>query len=77
MYGLKHASAISYNQLISQMDPHVYYPVTFTTGLWDHKTRRTIFFLCVDDFGIKSSKKYGADHILEYLKKHHVILTDC
>ena len=34
MYGLKQASIIAYNQLISHMDPHGYYPVLFTTGLW-------------------------------------------
>ena len=40
MYGLQKAAIISYNQLISHMGPHGYYPVPFTTGLWDHKTRK-------------------------------------
>ena len=39
MYGLKQASIIAYNQLISHMEPHGYYPVPFKTGFWAHKTR--------------------------------------
>ena len=55
VYGLKQATIIAYNQLISHMEPHGYYPVPFTTGLWAHKTRRTMFSLCVDDFGVNIS----------------------
>ena len=40
IYGLKKSALISYNKLISYMDPHSYYPVPFTTGLWEHNTRR-------------------------------------
>ena len=54
IYGLKQADIKAYNQLISHMDPHGYYPVPFTTGLWAHKTRKTKFCLCVDDFGVKN-----------------------
>ena len=39
IYGLKQASIIAYNSIISQMGPHGYYPVPFTTGIWEHKTR--------------------------------------
>ena len=40
MYGLKQAAIIAYNQIISNMEPHGYYPFPFTTGLWAHKTRK-------------------------------------
>ena len=43
MYGLKQETFIAYNQLIYNMEPYVYYPLPFTTGLWAHKTRRTKF----------------------------------
>ena len=43
MYGLKQAAIIAYNQMIFHMEPHGYYPVPFTTGLWAHKTRKTKF----------------------------------
>ena len=68
MYGLKQAAIIAYSNIISHMDPHGYYTVPFTTVLWAHKTRRTIFFLCVDDFGVKYFTKDDANHILDSLK---------
>ena len=52
MYGLKQESITSYNQIISLMEPLGFYPLTFTTELWEHKTRRTKFCGCVDDFGV-------------------------
>ena len=76
MYGLKQASIIAYNQIISHMDPQGYYPVTFTTGIWAHKTTRTKFCLCVDDFGKKYFTKDDANHLLNSLKKHYAISTD-
>ena len=39
MYGLNQEDIIAYNQLISHMEPHGYYPVPFTTRLWAQKTR--------------------------------------
>ena len=46
MYGLKQSVIIAYNQLISNMGPHRYYPVPLTIGLWDHKNRGKKFPLC-------------------------------
>ena len=68
IYGLKQADIKAYNQLISHMDPHGYYPVPFTTVLWAHKTRKTKFCLCVDDFGVKCFSKDYANHLLNSLK---------
>ena len=73
MYGLKQAAILAYNQLISHMNPHGYYPVPFTTGLWAHKTIRTKQFLCVDDFGVKYFTKDYENHLIYSLKKHYVI----
>ena len=41
MYVMKLASIIAYNQLISNMEPHGYYPAPFSTVLWAHKYRKT------------------------------------
>ena len=73
MYVLKHAAIIAYNQLISFMDPHSYYPVPSTTRIWAHKTIRKTFFLCVDGFGVKYFNKDDAVNLLEYLKNHYEI----
>ena len=40
MYGLNQEEIIVYNQLISHMEMHKYYPVPFKTGLWSNKTRK-------------------------------------
>ena len=39
MYGLKEVAIISYNQLISHMEPHGYYSAPSTNGLWAQNTR--------------------------------------
>ena len=76
MYGLKHAAIIAYNQLISHMDPHGYYPVPFTTILWKYKTRKAKICLGVDDFGVKYFSKNYENHLLDSRKNHYVISTD-
>ena len=43
IYALNRAAIIAYNKLIYHMELHGYYIVPFTTGLWAHKTRRTVF----------------------------------
>ena len=50
------------------MDPHFYFTVTFKTGLWAHKNRRTKFDPYVDDFGVKYFTKDDAHDLLDYLK---------
>ena len=68
MYGLKQSIIIAYNQIISHIEPHGYYPVPFATGIWAHRTRKTKFYLCVDDFGVKYFTKDDANHIIDSLK---------
>ena len=53
MYGLKEAGVLAFNQPVKALAPHVYKPMSNTTGLWQHSTRRTMFSLCVHDFGVK------------------------
>ena len=50
------------------MEPHGYYPTPFTTGLWEHKTRKTKICLRLDGFGVKYFIKYDANHLLDSLK---------
>ena len=76
MYGLKQAALLAYNHLVSQLEPHGYHPCPETAGLWRHKTRRTKFCLCVDDFGVKYFSPDDADHLLNALKKHYKISVD-
>ena len=53
IYGLKQAVILAYNKLKERLEPAGYYPINKSNGLWAHRSRKTIFALCVDDFGIK------------------------
>ena len=68
MYGLKQAAILAYQQLKQHLAPHGYYPIPNTVGMWKHKTRPIQFCLCVDDFGVKYTRKEDANHLLEKLK---------
>ena len=73
MYGLKQAAILAYNQLVQHLHPYGYFPIPNSPGLWKHKSRKTCFSLCVDDFGIKYFSPQDAKHLLNALKKAYEI----
>ena len=77
MYGLKQAAMLPYEQLVLTLAPYGYYPCPSTTGLWKHATRHTKLCLCVNEFAIKYFTKADVDHLLNALRSHHNITTDC
>jgi hypothetical protein len=76
MYGLKEAGILAFNQLIQKLKPAGYEPMPFTSGLWRHRTKRTTFALCVDDFGVKYFSKVDAMHLIETVKAHYDLTID-
>jgi hypothetical protein len=76
MYGLKQAAILAYKHLVNILKPYGYFPCPNTTGLWKHKSRRTKFCLCVDDFGVKYFSNEDADHLLNSLWNHYKISVD-
>ena len=76
MYGLKEAGILAFNYVIENLAPHGYYRVHYTPGLWKHRTRKTTFILCVDDFGIKHHSEDDLDHLLNALRTKYEISTD-
>jgi hypothetical protein len=76
MYGLKQAALLAYKHLVNQLAPYGYRPCPYTTGLWEHTTRRTKFCLCVDDFGVKYFSTTDAEHLLTSLRNHYKISVD-
>ena len=76
MYGLKQAALLAYNNLKESLQPHGYTPIIGTVGMWEHKTRKTKFCLCVDDFGIKYFNKDDADHLVQSIKKTYECTID-
>ena len=70
MYALKEAAILAYKKLLHHLEPRGYLPIPGTSGLWKHKTRKTIFCLCVDDFGIKYFNQEDITHFQYSLKEH-------
>ena len=76
MYGLKQAAILAYRQLVQHLDSYCYVPVPFLLSLWTHKTLRTKFCLCVDDFGVKFYSKDDAENLINALKKGYPVTVD-
>ena len=76
MYGLKQAAILAYKLLLKCLADDGYHPIPLTSGLFRHKTRKTIFALCVDDFGIKYHNQQDLQHLISTLKKHYDISID-
>jgi hypothetical protein len=73
MHGLKEAGIIAFNQLIKKLAPSGYEPMPFTPGLWWHRTKRTTFVLCVEDFGVKYFSKADDMHLIEAIQADYTI----
>ena len=76
MSGLKEAGIIAFNQLVQKLAPYGHEPMPFTPGLWEHKTKRTTFVLCVNDFGVKYFSKDDALHLINVLQDHYALTID-
>ena len=76
MYGLPQAVKLAYNQLVHQLEPHVYAPCCHTLGIWRHKWRPILFSLFVDAFGVKYVGRAHAEHLVTTLRKYHILKTD-
>ena len=50
---MKEAGILAFNYIVKNLAPYGYHLVLHAAGLWKHKTIKTTFILCVDDFGIK------------------------
>ena len=46
MYGLKQAAILEYQHIENTLQPHGYYTVIGTVGLWKHKTRPISLPMC-------------------------------
>ena len=76
MYGLKNAAILAYDNLKANLAKHGYFPVPGTSGLWTHKTRRTRFCVCVDDFGVKYFTIDDIKHLLHAIGCYYKYTVD-
>ena len=42
--------------------------------IWTHESRRTVFCLCVDDFGVKYFNKNDAEHLINALRDYQITI---
>ena len=68
MYGLKQAAILAYKQLKTNLAKFGYHPIPHSNGMWKYKSRKTLFCLCVDDFGIQYHIHVDADHLIHALQ---------
>ena len=76
MYGLPQAGLLAQELLEKRLAKHGYYQSNIVPGLWEHKTRKIVFTLVVDDFGIKYVNKSDAEHLMSVLKKDYEVTED-
>jgi hypothetical protein len=76
MYSLPQAGLITHKQLIKPLTRYGYHPACHTHGLWTHKVRPILFFLVVDDFGVKTVSQEHANHLLSALRDLYAVTSD-
>ena len=76
MYRLKQAAILAYKLLVNRLESDEYFLVPLTNGLFKHKTQRTTFALCVDDFGVKYNSDDDLQHLIHTLQKNYSISID-
>ena len=76
MYGLKQAALLAYNFFKQNLQPHGYFPIPHTIGLWKYKHRRIEFFLCINEFGVKYYNICNAQHFINTLQRFYNLSID-
>ena len=76
LYGLVQAGKLAYDQLLQRLTAADFYPAPHAPGLFLHKTRPISFTLCVDDFGIKYTRKQDIDYLINTIQQHYKVTID-
>ena len=76
MYGLKQAAVLAYKNMSTFLTDAGYTLTVNSFGMWKHKTRRKIFNLCVDDFGVKYYSKDDVQHLINAIQKQYTCKVD-
>ena len=62
---------MAYKLLIKRLEKRGYIPIPLTNGLFKHTSRKTIFALCVNDFGIKYHSNDDSVHLQTTLEEYY------
>ena len=68
MHGLQESGALSNEQLRQHLATYSWKPIQLTLGLWKHDSNKLIFFLVLDNFGVKHLTKVSVEHPINALK---------
>ena len=71
MYGLKQAFVLTYQKLSKLLTNGGYDQISGSLGMRKHKTRKTLFCLCVDDFGVTYYAKKEVQHLHDLIAKEY------
>ena len=76
LYGLVQAGKLAYDQLLTRLKAADFHPAPHAPGLFLHKTRPISFTLCVDDFGIKYTRKEDIEFLISTIEKDYKLTID-
>ena len=76
MYWLKQAARLAFDDLVKHLSKYGYHPDLICQNIWLHKSRKTKFCLCVDNFGVKVFNQNDKAHLIDALKAKYEIIVD-
>ena len=76
MYRLRQAARLAYDNLKLHLATYTYHPNPLAMNIWSHETHKTIFCLCVDDFGVQYFNNDDKDHLISALQTKYNITVD-
>ena len=76
LYGLVQAGKLAYDQLLRRLTSAHFYPAPHANGLFLHHTRPISFTLCVDDFGVKYTRKEDIEYLVATLQQDYKLTID-
>ena len=74
--GLKQAGRFANDRLCTHLKKYGHAPVWSTSAIWKHETRKFMFTLVVDDFGIKFTSRQDAYHLASAIEYFYVITKE-
>ena len=76
LFGLKQSALLAYQQLSAILKEGGYTPIIGSLGMWKHPTKRVLFNLCVDDFGVKYYDKNDVNDLISLIQSKYTVKAD-
>ena len=67
---------LAYQNISTLLKAGDYQPIIGSLGICKHKTRKTLFCLCVDDFGVKYYSKENVQHLHDTIAEQYTFKID-